>query len=167
MARTPKPVVAPTCPECGKPTHLVPATVLYRHRDDLSDKKVWLCSVCNTYVGCHGKSDRPLGVPANHALRYARMRLHDDRIDPLWKTADQCGLYRPEDEAARRQIRAAARGRVYAFLANRLGIARGQCHTAKFDLETCRAAWRALSGVTYSEIRDWHKAVTEPEELAA
>lgn len=42
-------------------------------------------------------------------------------------------------------------------------MGRKECHTANFTLEQCRAAWRALSGVAYPEIREWHKSVTEPE----
>ena len=27
-----------------------------------------------------------------------------------------------------------------------------------FDLEQCRLAWRALGGVDYAQVRDWHKS---------
>jgi hypothetical protein len=83
-------------------------------------------------------------------------------IDPLWMEADRSEIYAPEDGKARMAIRNAARGRVYAFLAEKLGLPRKDTHTGMFDLETCRAAWRALKGVTYAEIRDWAKAQQKP-----
>jgi hypothetical protein len=82
-------------------------------------------------------------------------------IDPLWKSADRCGLYRPEDEKARHKIRKAARGRVYGYLANKLGISRDDVHVGMFDIETCRRAWAALRGLTYPQIREWTKQQKE------
>lgn len=42
-----------TCPYCGKPAQLVGGDVIYPHREDLHEKKFWLCTPCNAYVGCH------------------------------------------------------------------------------------------------------------------
>lgn len=146
----------PVCPTCGTAARLTNGAEIYRHRPDLADKPIWACTICeNTYVGCHPGTENPLGFPADAALREARMMLHHSRIDPLWKTADRCGSYAPEDERARKQIQRAARVRVYRFLADRMGLTEETCHTAMFTLEQCREAWRALSGVTYPDVRRW------------
>ncbi|CUA90875.1 Protein of unknown function (DUF3268) [Chelatococcus sambhunathii] len=146
---------APVCPACHLVCRLTNGREVYSHRPDLHDKPIWRCDGCDGYVGCHPGTTRPLGTPAGAELRRARMLLHDQMIDPLWMTAIEAGGYQPEDRAARAKIVRAARNRVYAFLAERLGLSREETHTAFFDLETCRRAWRALQGVTYPEIRAW------------
>lgn len=147
---------APTCPACGSAASLTDEAEIYPRRPDLADKPIWACAVCpDSYVGCHPGTQNPLGVPAGPELRAARQLLHNRMIDPLWKTADRCGAYEPEDEEARKVIRRAARRRVYEFMAERMGLTSDEAHTAMFDLERCRAAWRALQGVTYPQIRAW------------
>ena len=149
-------MVAPICPACGTAARLTDGREIYPHRPDLAEKPIWACAVCeDSYVGCHPGTEDPLGVPADAALREARQLLHRRMIDPLWQTADRCGEYRPENDAASEVIRRAARGRVYGFMAERMGLTREQAHTAMFDLEQCRAASRALQGVSYPAIRAW------------
>lgn len=150
--------IPPICPTCSMAARLTDGREVYPHRPELADKNLWYCERCGAWVGCEGKTDRPLGIPAHAALRIARMKLHEQMINPLWMEADRSGLYKPEDDKARAMIRNAARGRVYAYLADKLGIPPAETHTAKFDLERCRDAWRALRGVTYAEIREWAKA---------
>lgn len=137
---------------------LVDGTVVYPHRPDLAAKRFWRCAPCQAWCGCHPGSSRPLGVPATADLRKARQMLHNDRLDPLWKTAIETVGYTPEDPRARAIITNTARSRVYEFLAWKLGIDREDCHTALFDIATCRLAWTALAGATYPAIRDWAKA---------
>jgi hypothetical protein len=154
-----KKVTAPACAHCGRPAVLVTGADVYGpHRPDLADKWLWKCTPCRAWVGCHGKTQRALGIPANYELRQARMTLHERRIDPLWQGAITSGGYMPEDAKAVAVIRGTARARVYSFLAWRLGIDRDECHSAMFDLEMCRRAWVALRGVEYPEIRSWAKA---------
>ncbi|WP_449411445.1 zinc-finger-containing protein [Methylobacterium komagatae] len=102
-------------------------------------------------------TEEPLGFPADGALREARILLHHRRIDPLWKNAPKTGGYTAQSDEELRTIRKAARGRVYGFLAERMGLTRDTCHTAMFTLEQCREAWVALNGVTYPQVRDWAK----------
>lgn len=158
MAKKPKEFAAPICPYCNKPAELRTGRQVYPHRGDLWDKAIWVCEPCGARCGCHGKTTEPLGVPARADLRDARMKLHNEKLDPLWQKAVVAGGYEPEDQKARAIITRTARSRVYAFLADRMGLTKDQTHTALFDLEQCRAAWRALSGVTYPEIRTWAKA---------
>jgi glutathione S-transferase len=153
-------IVAPTCGSCAsnKPARLTNGREVYPHRPDLHDKPIWKCGACGAYVGCHPGTTRPLGTPADKALRDARSMLHDQMVDPLWKTADESADYTPESEEARQTIRTAARHRVYAFLAERLEIKQPDCHVGMFTIEQCREAWAALRGVQYPEIRGWYHA---------
>lgn len=157
------------CPGCQREAELTNGAEVYPRRADLREKSIWICRPCGAYVGCHPGTTRPLGVPANAELRRARMILHNEMLDPLWETADQCDAYTPEDERARKKIRRRARERVYRFLADRLGLPREAVHTGLFDLETCRRAWRALRGVTYADIRVWARAAeaSTPSEAVA
>lgn len=163
--------IGPTC--CGAIARLTDGREVYPHRPDLAPKSIWICDTCRGYVGCHPGGTLPLGRPAGPALRRAREKLHHLRIDPLWRTADQAEGYNPESEEARQKIRKAARSRVYAYLAAKLGITdMSLCHTGEFTLEQCRMAWYALSQdeppkaiISYSAIRDWHRA-QKAERLA-
>ena len=80
----------------------------------------------------------PLGTPANAELRRARGMLHN-RLDPLWK-------------AAPKKQRRTARRRAYRILRRALGTTAEATHVGMFDLETCRAAWRALDGMTPARV---------------
>ncbi|PZU95512.1 MAG: hypothetical protein DI527_00455 [Chelatococcus sp.] len=149
---------APVCPTCRLIARLTDGSQVYSNRPDLAEKPVWLCDGCGGFVGCHPGTTKPLGTPAGPELRRARALLHDRMIDPLWKLADVCGEYEPEDQAAALKIRQAARSRVYSYLADRLGKSGKETHTGLFDLATCRRAWRVLQGRTYADIRAWAKA---------
>ena len=132
---------APWCEQCNFPCRLTDGTEIYPHRQDLRAKPIWLCDGCKARVGCHPKSTDPLGTPANFELRAARMKLHNLRLDPIWKNAKE----------------KKARGRVYRFLAAKMGIDSADCHTGMFTLEQCRDAWRALANVSYADVCEWIK----------
>ncbi len=165
MNKSVKQALAPTC--CGIPARLTTGVEIYPNRPDLSQKRFYKCDRCGGYCGCHAGTTRSLGTPAGPELRRARSMLHDNMIDPIWKSAVASGGYAPENEEAAAKIRSAARGRVYAYLAHRLGIARKVCHTGMFSIEQCRAAWMALRGVSYPEIRAWYKAQPRKDEASA
>lgn len=162
---------APTCPACDLKARMTTGREVYPHRRDLWEKPVYVCDGCGARVGCHPGTIKPLGLPVDEATRKARIILHHSLIDPLWKNAWQDPAYEAsqahpdggrrangqEARKARNAICRAARGRVYAFLAHKLGIDGKDCHTGCFDVETCRRAWRALRGVSYSDIRAWSK----------
>lgn len=157
-------MAAPTCPACELATRLTDGTEVYPLRPELAHKQIWMCDGCGAYVGCHPGTTAALGTPAGKDLRMARMRLHAQRLDPIWQNAWRHPAYaggeRPtgRDGRRRKMIQKAARVRVYAFLADRLGISSQDCHTGMFDLERCRQAWRVLTAVTYTDVRDWAKA---------
>lgn len=157
MSKSSPKISPPICCVCksGARVRLTDGAEIYPHRPDLAEKSIWKCDGCTGYVGCHPGTNKPLGTPADEATRNARMQLHNKRVDPLWHWADRCGLYTPENISARRRIRRSARYRVYAFLADRLGLTVDNCHIGMFDLDTCRRAWIALNGMDYPKIREW------------
>lgn len=148
-------MTAPSC--CNQPSRLTDGREVYPHRPDLHEAPRWKCDVCGGHVGCHPGTQKPLGTPATKELRDARSKLHEQMFDPLWKTAVEAGGYTETTCQQRKRIRQRARHRVYAYLADRLGLTRDECHIGMFNLEQCRAAWKALQGVTYAEIRAWAK----------
>lgn len=133
--------MSPHCDPCGVDCTLKTGRDVYPHRADLADVRVWVCPSCSARVGCHPGTSKPLGNPASAELRRARMILHDQRLDPLWRYAP-----RKHGKQGRR------RALVYKYLAHKLGIDASVTHTGMFDLERCREAWRVLCGVTFEDI---------------
>jgi len=151
---------APVCPECHVGARFTTGAEIYGRQSKFAEKGFWKCDGCGGYVGCHGSTRRPLGTPAGPELRKARHLLHEQMLDPLWMNADTLDAYdgrEATDHRARKMIQNRARSRVYAFLADAMGLPPELTHTGMFDLEQCRAAWRALRGVTYATIRTWAK----------
>ncbi|MEM8791070.1 MAG: zinc-finger-containing protein [Pseudomonadota bacterium] len=118
----------PPCLHCKEPSELVTGKVIYPHRKDLHGKKFWLCRPCEAHCGCHGNTTNALGYPANYQTRQARMKLHNMRLDPLWK--GKKGRFK--------------RNEVYAYMSDRMGIPRSETHTAMWTIEQCREAWVIL-----------------------
>lgn len=107
------------CPYCEIDCRLVSGAVIYPHRQDLADIKVWRCESCKARVGCHGKTDKPLGIPANKEDRKWRTKAHR-AFDPIWRS----GKF--------------TRSSAYSSLAIYLRIDRDDCHMGRFDREMCQ-----------------------------
>lgn len=127
------------CSTCSGVAVLVLGTAIYPHRSELAETPFWRCEGCGGYVGCHPGTERPLGTCAGPELRRARSLLHV-KFDPLWKSAPT---------GRRRYF---AREAAYALLSERLGVER--VRFGEMDLPTCRAAWRALDGITDRDVLD-------------
>lgn len=115
------------CPYCNSAARLVDDATIYHGRS--YGKKVWVCEqfpACDSYVGCHKGSDRPLGRMANKALRDAKQAAHG-AFDALW-------LRKVEREGCSKKH---ARTAGYAWLARQLGIRADECHIGMMDAETC------------------------------
>lgn len=82
---------------------------------------VWWCEDCGARVGCHPKSNRPLGLMADSHTRFLRAKLHE-KIDPLW----QSGI--------------ASRDEIYAWLAKELQVEFEICHVSQLDTKNLRIA---------------------------
>lgn len=156
----------PTC--CGKPCELTTGKHLFPSNRTVADRPYWSCTECSAYVGCKPGSTRPLGILCGPELRRARELLDAQRIKPLWENAPWSGGYEIQSGMEAHRVRNTARKRVFDYLADRLRIPRDRCRLEFFDLETCRRAWRALTGVTYPEIREWaHEGAAEAQGVAA
>ena len=93
----------PCCPTCSARGTLVTGVEVYPHRPDLADKRFWVCQPCDTRVGCHPGTDRPLGRMANAQTRALKSKAHE-AFDPLWRDG------------------AMTRSAAYAWLAGSLGL---------------------------------------------
>ena len=67
------------CPYCGRLAVLRPAEYVYGKRNLNPDNYLYVCSgypSCDSYIGVHKKSMRPMGTLANGDLRHKRIEAH-------------------------------------------------------------------------------------------
>lgn len=107
-----------TCQYCGKKTEKVLGLVIYPHRKDLFDKTFYLCKPCKAWVGCHPKSEIPLGEVANAKTRRFRGLAHLS-FDEVWISGK---LKRQE---------------AYRWLQEKMGLDQDSCHIGKFNTSQC------------------------------
>lgn len=103
------------CPKCNKEAPWVENKEKYG-RNFGKSYMCYFCKPCNTYVGCHENTRRPLGTMADKELMGWRMKAHEV-IDPLWKTGQM------------------KRKEVYKMLKEKLGR---EIHIGESDIETCK-----------------------------
>jgi len=103
------------CPYCNKDAVLVDSSVVYGK----SYGNIWLCAPCKAYVGCHKRTNKPLGRLADAELRTWKKMAHQ-HFDPLWKQGFM------------------TRGEAYQWLAKKMGIPRKKCHIGMFDIDQCK-----------------------------
>lgn len=111
------PDVALHCPKCGARAILKDSRVIYGSFHGY----VWACpnlAVCDTYVGCHRNSNKPLGTLADASTRRARGRAHR-LFDSIWKSGR------------------ITRKEAYILLRQKMGLSERDAHIAKFDLAQC------------------------------
>jgi len=104
---------------CGKKALLVTGKEIYPHLPNLHHKKFWLCRGCDAYVGCHGDTNKPMGVLADKEHRDLKMRAHN-AFDPLWVSMDM------------------NRTEAYEWLAEKMGLSKRKCHIGMFNQDQCR-----------------------------
>lgn len=129
-------MIQTVCPKCNVESRMTNGREIYPHRKDLYTKTFYKCDVCLGYVGCHPKSTRPLGTPANAELRKARNSVHA-LIDPIYKASPH---------------KKGARSNMYEYMANAMGISRDECHVGMFNIEQCSKACRIMENVNYQII---------------
>jgi hypothetical protein len=106
------------CP-CGARAYLRPASAV--HGENARTEYLYVCSrypACDSYVGVHQKSRKPLGTLADGDLRNARIRAHR-AFDRLWKS----GLMK--------------KWQAYKWLQAALGLNSGQAHIGQFSAYMC------------------------------
>jgi zinc-finger-containing domain len=151
----------PICPYCGKAAVLVFGPKLYPHRPDLAHVRAWQCTPCGASVGCHDGTNNPKGTLADPPTKRARQAAHA-AFDPLWQRwADAY----PGQVRSPSQVRGAARGRAYWWLAVQLGIDRNDCHIGAFDAATCERIVAIIreQRPTPGSIRSWAKQQQEAQ----
>lgn len=120
------------CDYCGRPAELVNGDFLYPHRPDLWEKRFWRCTPCGAWVGCHPRTNKPLGRLANAELRQAKQEAHA-AFAPIWKAR-----YLRKRRTDNSYTPGMARGGRYKALAEALGIPNNDCHIGMFDVGMCR-----------------------------
>src|SRR4051794_30497777 len=116
-----------TCPYCGSAAIFTNSARVYGGRDF---GMLYLCRsypACDSYVGVHKGTDKPLGRMANKELRKAKNAAHA-AFDPLWKKKYELRNAGGEGKSGRpggsHYKPAYARGSAYKWLAEQLGISR-------------------------------------------
>ncbi len=74
------------CPYCNKQAPWVENKVKYG-KNYGNSYMCYFCKPCDSYVGCHQNTRRPLGTMANAELRKWRMEAHKV-IDSRWKSGE-------------------------------------------------------------------------------
>lgn len=142
----------------------------------LQDTRFGLAYLCENWPACKGShgahpDGRPMGTPASKDTKLARIRAHA-AFDAIWQRPwEHVADYASADENARRYIEKAARNRAYAWLRDRMGMTRDECHIGLFGIEQCERVVELCRGVTPFIIRQWHKEEraheAEPESESA
>lgn len=119
---------APACAYCGAEAVLLKSSApLYSGRDY---GPAWACKCGGgswvAWVGCHDGTYKPLGRLADQELRRAKIAAHA-AFDPIWKARVKAG-----------EKKAPARGSVYKWMAEQLGIPRDQMHIGLLDVDQCK-----------------------------
>ena len=107
------------CPYCGADVVFKNSTCVYG--EDYG--YLYICSnypKCNSYVGTHYESKKPLGRLANPELRKLKQKAHK-YFDLLW-------MYKKQNLNDKW-----ARSKAYSWLAREMKIERKMCHIGYFD----------------------------------
>jgi ssDNA-binding Zn-finger/Zn-ribbon topoisomerase 1 len=113
------------CPFCGGLATLRDNEILYGGR---SFGNSYICEnypKCDTYVGVHKATNKPLGTLADAELRKLRNQCHT-KFDPLWKTKKM------------------KRKKVYEWLAKEMNLQ--EAHIAEFTKEQCKTFLGNVNG---------------------
>lgn len=106
------------CPYCTGPVEFTTSKLFYGKDYNTN---IYVCYLCDAYVGTHGKGKTPLGTLANKQLRSLRMTAHSI-FDPLWK-----GKFRKMGRAG-----------AYRLMQKLMNLPPEKAHIAMFDEDQCR-----------------------------
>ena len=115
------------CPYCGAAAKQVSSNYVYRTGKEHGE--MWICSnypKCDTHVGCHKGTNKPLGTLANQQLRIWRVTCHD-LFDALWKRGGKM-----------------SRKDTYEWLRVVMELPEEKAHIGMFDLAQCKKLWNLL-----------------------
>jgi len=114
------------CPYCGSVATLKDSKIIYGK----SYGNAFICNnfpKCNTFVGVHKATNKPLGTLANNELREFRKKAHS-LFDPLWK------LKIIKEKCSKKKARTAG----YKWLSIQTEIDYNRCHIAMMNIDECK-----------------------------
>lgn len=114
------------CPYCKRPGVLRPAAYVYGDNNLDPEKYLYVCSgypSCDSYIGAHKKSMRPMGTMADSDLRNKRIEAHR-ALDTIWKNGYM------------------TKHSTYIWLQNRLNLREKDTHIGKFSYYLCEQTIR-------------------------
>lgn len=94
---------------------------------DYGNGMIYICEnfpTCNSCVGAHSDTGKPLGSVAGKSIRTARMAAHK-AFDPLWKSGEQDRRFLKREYA-------------YEWLTEFMGMPRPDVHIGLFDEAQCK-----------------------------
>ena len=107
------------CRYCGGNVILTTARAIYGKGDD----PIYLCTMCNAYVGCYKGTTTPMGKPANAVLRLKRQETH--RVfDRFWREQGW------------------TRSAAYRWLAHSLHRREKEAHIGMMEMDECEQVIR-------------------------
>ena len=110
------------CPYCNSGTEYVDSSVVYGK----SYGMIYMCGLCDAYVGVHKGTDKALGRLANNELRFWKKRAHA-YFDGLWQRKIDKGFSKGE-----------ARGSAYKWLSIEMKLHIDLTHIGMMDVEQCQ-----------------------------
>ena len=116
------------CRYCGGKVILTTAQAIYGKGDD----PIYLCTMCNAYVGCYKGTTTPMGKPANAVLRLKRQETH--RVfDRFWREQGW------------------TRSAAYRWLAHSLHRREKEAHIGMMEMDECEQVIRLCRNYEKSE----------------
>ena len=80
---------------------------------------MWVCKLCDAYVGTHKRTDEPKGTLANKELREWRKEAHK-AVDPLWLSKSM------------------KRKEVYQWIQDVMGLSSEEAHIGMMNIQQCK-----------------------------
>lgn len=125
-----------------KMCNLCGGTVIFTSNSEIYGKeygsgKCYLCIQCFAYVGTHEpRPQEAYGILSDERMRKGRKMCHE-LFDFMWANG-------AEGKKGQKKALKKERGRMYQWLANKLGIPVAECHFGYFDIHMLRKAYRIL-----------------------
>lgn len=110
------------CPYCGDCTQFIDSKEVY----GTSYGMIYMCFLCDAYVGVHRGTTKALGRLADVELRQWKKEAHA-WFDPIWQKWMAGGLSKFE-----------ARSNAYIWLSDQMGVPADLAHIGMFDVDQCK-----------------------------
>jgi hypothetical protein len=116
------------CPHCGSHARLGEMEEVYGRNYGTRSPHLWICEkypICNSYVGCHPGTKKPLGYLASQYERDLRKLAHS-LFDPIWQKKEM------------------TRGQAYERMAEILDIEKNDAHISQLSTTNLKKLIRSL-----------------------